>query len=128
MNLHRHTYNARGEKTIDFVIGFVGWWVVNAIILGISQVILPIVMVGLGGVDLDRSLTDTLVTLLGLATTCLPLLLNVGAVVVFAFTRYWIALGALAAFGAALLVAMCIAIVVGAVCFAALVSYSSMGP
>jgi hypothetical protein len=48
----------------------------------------------------------------------LPLAFNVIAIVLLALTRTWIALGALAAIGAAFLLTLVGAIVVMAVCFA----------
>jgi hypothetical protein len=125
MNVSRHTYETSTEKTIDFLMGFVGWWVANVVFAAITQFVVPLVSLPLN--NADPSLAP-LFTVISLALSCLPLLVNVAAIVAFAFTRYWVALGALAGFGSALVIALCIGLVVGAICFAALASYSALGP
>lgn len=123
MNLTRKPYRTRGEKAMDFFIGFVGWFVVNGLLWGITQVLL----VALGSLtsNLDYATVNAITTFGGLALACLPFLLNVAAVILFAFTRYWIALGILGAFAVTLLIIICIAILIGGICFAALYGYSN---
>jgi hypothetical protein len=126
MNLTRKTYSTRNEKTIDFIIGFVGFFVLNGVVGGAGSVIFS--LLSATPLAFDENF-QTLLGFLSLALTCLPLLINLGLIIFFAFTHYWIALGALAAFAAALVVVICIALIWGAVCFALLAAYSaSMSP
>ncbi len=126
MNLTRKTYSTRNEKTIDFIVGFVGFFVLNGVVGGAGSVIFS--LLSATPLAFDENF-QTLLGFLSLALTCLPLLVNLGLIIFFAFTRYWIALGALAAFAAVLVVIICIALIWGAVCFALLASYSaSMSP
>ncbi|MGH2522153.1 MAG: hypothetical protein ACRDH2_06585 [Anaerolineales bacterium] len=114
MNLTRKTYLTRNEKIIDFVIGFVGWFVVNSVLGGIVGVGL-----GLLGSLTANSADPTLQNIVGvvsLALNCIPLIINLGALVYFALTRYWIALGALAAFGLVLVAVICAAVFLGVAC------------
>ncbi len=129
MNLTRKTYTTRREKTIDFVLGFVGWFVLNALLIGIGW----LVAVGLGALLSQTQSPDSttaiepLLGVLAVVINCLPWLINIGLLIYFGLTRYWIALGALAAFGAVLFVLLCVAIVVGVMCFAGLSSFGG-GP
>lgn len=125
MNLQRHTYNTGGEKTIDFFIGFVGWFVLNGVMAGLVQVALT--LAGGAANVLSSDVLNTVVGVAGLVLACLPLLVNIGLVVFFAFTRYWIALGAVAAFAASLIITLCLGILFGAACLAMLAAFSSSG-
>ena len=105
MKLTRKTYTTGGQKAIDFGIGFVGWMILNAVLYGCviafsSQMTLD---------DVGNGLSVLLLAL--------PLLINIGVLVLLGFTRYWIALGALAAFAMLLIGALLIALLVYAVCF-----------
>ena len=40
MKLERKVYTTRNEKVLDFVLGFVGWFVVNGLLYGCSILIL----------------------------------------------------------------------------------------
>jgi hypothetical protein len=51
---------------------------------------------------------------------CLPFVLNGAALIFFAFTRHWIALGMAAAFGVSILLVICAAVLFAGVCFAAM--------
>jgi hypothetical protein len=106
MKLTRKTYTTGGQKAIDFAIGFVGWLVVNAVLYGCSIAVLSQFA--------SEAVPEPLPVLFLVA---LPLLINIGALVLLGFTRYWIALGALAAFAVLLIGALLIALVVYAVCF-----------
>src|SRR5262245_49651075 len=105
MKLIRKTYTTGGQKAIDFAIGFVGWIIVNAVLYGCvfafsSQTTLN---------DVGSGLLVLLVAL--------PLLINIVVLVLLGFTRYWIALGALAAFALLLIGVLLLALVIYAVCF-----------
>jgi hypothetical protein len=102
MRLTRKVYATSSQKALDFAIGFVGWFLLNGVLYGGG-------LYFFGNVSSDGTVA---VLLLGL-----PLLLNIGALIVLGFTRYWIALGALAAFALALLAVLLIGLVIYAVCF-----------
>jgi hypothetical protein len=104
MKLTRKVYTTRNEKIIDFVIGFVGWFLVNGLLYGCSIVILQ---------ARPFETSDSFVALL---LGVLPLLINIGALILLAFMRRWIALGALAAFALALLGALLIGLFIYTVC------------
>ena len=105
MKLERKVYTTRNEKVIDFVLGFVGWFLVNGILYGCSIAILQ---------ALDSGSPDSIpVLLLGV----LPLLINIGALIFFAFTRRWIALGILAAFALVLVGVLLLGLVIYAICY-----------
>ena len=75
MKLESKVYTTRNEKVIDFVLGFVGWFLVNGLLYGCSIAILQAMASGT---------PDSIpVLLLGL----LPLLINIGALVFFAAYR-----------------------------------------
>ena len=100
MKFTRKTYETRNQKILDFVIGFFGFFVFNFILFFATL---------LAGIDLGHLSGVT-----ARVITFLPLILNILGLIYFAFTRYWIALGALSAFGALLLIVLLLA----AVCFA----------
>ena len=105
MKLERKVYTTRNEKVLDFVIGFAGWFFVNGLLYGCSIAILQAI---------DSSSSQSIpVLLLGL----LPLLINIGALILFAFTRRWIALGILAAFALVLVGVLLLGLVLYAVCY-----------
>jgi hypothetical protein len=106
MPLTRKVYATRNEKIIDFAIGFVGWFFVNGVLYACL-------------VSLYSRLptTDSQGNIAALMLLALPLLLNVGLLVLLAFTRRWIAFGALAAFGLLLLGGLVLGLLAYAVCF-----------
>jgi len=105
MKLERKVYTTRKVKVIDFVLGFAGWFLVNGLLYGCSILILQ---------AMDSSTSDSvLALLLGL----IPLLVNIAALIFFAFTRRWIALGILAAFALVLVGVLLIGIVLYVICF-----------
>jgi hypothetical protein len=105
MNLSRKIYTTRREKVVDFVIGFIGWFFINGVLYALLVAIIS---------QLPTDAQDSIAaSLLG----ALPLLINIGALIYFGFTRRWIALGALAAFGAVLLLALLLGLLVYAVCY-----------
>lgn len=105
MKLQRKVYATRGEKVLDFVLGFAGWFLVNGLIYGCSIVIL------------QAGLFDTSDSVLPVLLGLLPLLLNIAVVILFAFTRRWIALGILAAFALVLLGVLLLGLLVYAICY-----------
>jgi len=118
MKLTRHTYATRNEKTVDFILGFVGWFVLNGLLAGL----IGAAVFGLSTLPSSPSGSgdDTAQALLGLvalAINCLPWLINLGLLIYFGLTRYWIALGALAAFGVLIVLVVCASLVFLAYCF-----------
>ncbi|MBI1877616.1 MAG: hypothetical protein HYR94_05195 [Chloroflexi bacterium] len=119
MNLTRKTYTTRNEKTVDFLLGFGGWFVLNIALTGIGYGLILL----LATINPDWYYSDaytSFISLLSFVASCLPFVINIGAILYFALTRYWIALGALAAFAASLLLAICLGTVIGVICFTAL--------
>jgi hypothetical protein len=106
MKLERKVYTTRQEKVLDFVIGFVGWFLVNGLLYGCSFVILQ-------GLDSSGAPESIPALLLGL----IPLIVNIGALIFFAFARRWIALGILAAFALVLVGVLLLGLVLYVVCY-----------
>ncbi len=105
MKLEPKVYTTRKEKVVDFVIGSFGWFLVNALLYSCSVVILQ---------SMNSSAPQSIATLLlGL----LPLLINIGALIYFAFTRRWIALGILAAFALVLVGVLLLGLVFYVICY-----------
>jgi len=102
MKLTRKVYATSGQKALDFAIGFVGWFLFNGVTYGCG-------LYTFGNMSADGGIVLLLLSL--------PLLINIGALIALSFTRYWIALGALAAFALMLLGALVIGLLVYAVCF-----------
>lgn len=108
MTFARNTYLTRNAKIIDFVIGFIGWIVLNVLIAVFVQFIVAGLSVAGGALDGGGSgVPDGMLIVIGLVSLCVPLVVNVGLLLFLALTRYWIALGAAAAFVLALVVGLC---------------------
>ena len=122
MKFTRKTYTTRREKVIDFVIGVVGWIVLNVILWGVAFA-LQAAGTSLVAQGLDPMIFNPLST----GVTCVPLVINLVALIVLGLTRYWIALGALAAFAALQLLAICLGVIVGTICFVSLISMGNTG-
>jgi hypothetical protein len=103
--MQRKVYTTRNEKVIDFVIGFLGWFLVN----GMLYVLLVLI--------LQQLPSDTQGSSIAVLLGALPLLINIGALILFGFVRRWIAFGALAAFALSLVTILVIGLLVYAVCF-----------
>src|SRR5690349_10958 len=105
MKLERKVYTTRNEKVLDFVLGFAGWFLVNGLLYGCSILLIQ---------ALPSDSPDSLpALLLGILT----LLANIGALIFFAFTRRWIALGILAAFALVLVGVLLLGLVFYVICF-----------
>jgi hypothetical protein len=98
-------YTTRSEKVLDFVIGFIGWFMVN----GLMYTLL-VQLLGLAEPDTQSSLAV-------LVLLVLPLVINVAAMIFFGFARRWVALGALAAFGSLLALVVVLGVLAAAFCF-----------
>jgi hypothetical protein len=123
MSLRRKNYVTRNEKTLDFIIGILGWHVINlAMLLGL------VALSALSTrVSINNAGTQGILAIALLACECLPLLINLAGLIYFAGTRYWIALGALAALGFYLVLAVLGALVLAAVCFISYANSSGLG-
>ncbi len=113
----RHTYTTRSQKTAHFFGGFFGWFLLNLLLLG-GTYLADFLFASLLPADDPNS--ANLLGLIGFALSCLGFILNIGLLIYFGFTRYWIALGGLVAFAISLLLALCAALVFFGVCFLAL--------
>jgi len=82
MKLIRKTYTTHPEKSIDFIVGFVGWFVIHSLYYGLTY------FVGDQMGIYEELLTPCL---------CLPLPVTILALILLSRTRYWIASGALSA-------------------------------
>ena len=119
--MHRTVYETKAQKTRDFLIGFVGWFIFNVAANGLLA-LAPFLS---ATVPFDSPNYSTLQSTLGMVVLVCNIVvfaLNIGSLIYFGLTRYWIALGELAAFGSLLALALCAAIVIGGVCFAILLS------
>lgn len=108
-------YETTSEKRKDFWRGFIGWFGLNIVMaligVGVSLWIAP----NLSAQDFNT--TATIYNYLSIGLSCLPLLINVGLIVIFAFTRSQIAMGMLTAFGVALFISICLGIIATVACF-----------
>jgi len=103
MKLTRKIYTTRNEKILDFVIGFVGWCLINGLMYACSFMFLTYV-----SVEQDAQ---------AIALLVVPLIVNVIGLILLGMTRRWIALGALAAFALLLVGVLLIGLLVYAICF-----------
>ena len=122
MNLTKHIYTSDAEKRRDFILGVLGWIVLNVllyIILFVVGILLSFGQIGIAAtLPRDFSAISGLYTLLSLVVQCgIPLASNIGALIYFAMVRRWTAIGGLAAFGAVLLCALVAGIFIAVVCF-----------
>ncbi len=117
MNLSRHTYETRSQKTAHFLIGFFGWFVLNVVLGGALSLGVTLIS---AAIPSDNPDAPNILGSVWLGLSCLSLLLNVGLLIYFGFTRYWIALGALAAFAVVLLLILCVSVIIGVLCFGGL--------
>jgi hypothetical protein len=94
--MKRKKYLTRRDKIVDFVIGFIGVFVLNAAIyLSLNGIFFLVDIVGYGQAgagDLIRQVGTY-------AMLVLPCAINIGLLLFFAWWRPWIALGALFALG-----------------------------
>ena len=122
MNGTPFVYTTQAEKQRDFILGVLGWIVLNVllyVILFVAGILLSFGQIGLAAIlPRDFSAIGGLYTLLSLVVQCgIPLAGNIGALIYFAMVRRWIAIGGLAAFGAVLLCGLVAGIFISVVCF-----------
>jgi len=111
MRFQRKVYETRSQKVGDFFLGvglIIGIDVVFGVILSLS-----------GGVGSwlfgsnYNSAVASIGSMLSIFLYCLPFVVNIGAIIYFSLTRYWIALGMLAIIALGLLISLFLA----AACF-----------
>ena len=103
MKLTRKVYTTRNEKILDFVIGFVGWCLINGLLYACSLAII--------------SNFNVQQDWIGIVLLVLPLVINIVALIYFGVARRWIAWGALAAFALLLVGVLLIGVLAYAICF-----------
>lgn len=101
--MKRKVYETVKETCLDFALGFVGWFVINSVGCFVINVLLALLVFGQDFFDLPYSASRQRMSAEGVALRVLcvgviPLLINLGGVVLLASPRKWIALGALTAF------------------------------
>jgi hypothetical protein len=108
MRLAPKEYASRNEKIIDFSIGFLGWFIFNALAFGGAHLVASFFVrdVPSGPIGASPYFGQWLFVV-GCAYA-FPPLFNLAFLIRFVRSRYWIALGGLAAFGLALLAVVCI--------------------
>jgi hypothetical protein len=104
----RTVYATREQKRRDFILGLVGWYAVNGALLVLN------LATPRGPDGAPRAVVDTLVAL--------PWVLNVGGLILFGFTRHWVALGMLGAFAALLALLVIAGVFLTVACFVLLAS------
>jgi hypothetical protein len=102
VKLTRKTYTTRNEKIIDFVIGFVGFIVLNTIMW---LVIIRLVVI-LFGLPPNNSLILQLAQLAIQIILVIPFIIDIALLIFFDSRHKWIAFGILGAFALLLLVAL----------------------
>ena len=118
MHLTRATYDTRAQKVRDFLIGFIGWFILNTLANGAIILISYLATTAPSdNLDTYQALQST-VGVMALVCNVLSLVGNIGLAIYFALTRYWIALGMLGAFAGLIILTICAAVVIGGVCFA----------
>ena len=95
----------RTEKIRDLSIGFIGWWLVN----GLVWFVFNLDAVKYGG---------ELVTIGLLLFSLVYAIAQLITLIVLAFRRGWIALGALSAMGLNLVISLMLGLLINSVCFA----------
>jgi hypothetical protein len=99
----------RNEKIRDFLIGFVGWWIISGLVwLGATNATFT----------LPSRLWTELLALFQLLFLLLFFLTQLIALILFAFRRGWIALGMLSAIALNLTVSLLVGMTQNAFCFA----------
>jgi len=111
MSPQRKIYESRSQKTGDFFIGvglMIGVNVVFSVILAL--------LAGMGSALFGsnyNSAVASIGSMLSIVLYCLPFVVNIGLIIYFDLTRYWIALGMLAVIAFLLLIAL----LLSAACF-----------
>lgn len=120
MALKQKIYETEAEKKKDRGIGIAIFFGLN-ILMGLCSWGLRAAMFGVTYTpDGTNTALADIVPVISCVLGALPLLINIGLIVYFAFTRSQVALGMLAGFGIALLITLCLGLIFTAYCFYAL--------
>lgn len=125
MNLERKVYETRSQKVGDFFLGvglFIAVNVVLGFILSLGAGMFSTLIYGSSSGE-PNSFMSGIASIVGLMIYALPCVIQLGLLIYFGLTRYWIALGILATFVFALLLVL----LATAACFG-LIYYISGGP
>jgi len=114
--LTRKTYETNAEKKKDFWLG-VGLWFGLNILMTLCSWGANGLLFSLLSSTADYNSSFDIYSLVYLILSAIPLLINIGLIIYFAFTRSQIALGMLAGFGIALLIVICLGVIFTAACF-----------
>jgi len=115
MKLQRKIYTTRREKVTDFIIGAVIFFLLNGLTIGLNA------FSGWAASThgfWDKQPFETLLDLLDIALICLPWVLNILMIVLFALTRSWMALGMVGVVGFFFVLGMIALVISMVVCFA----------
>lgn len=122
--LTRKEYAGDEDKKRDFWIGFVGWFLGNVVLCLLQWFGSALLLGMVGSFDQGGDVDGALINALSVVLAALPWVLNLGIIIFFAFTRSQIALGMLAAFGAAIALVIIVGVVTLAACFVLTQSYN----
>lgn len=106
MKLERKVYENRAEKVGDFFIG-VALCIGLNIVLWVAATLLGTLVGGLFSSD-SFGTVQSIGAIVVLILECIPFVINIGVIIYFGLTRYWIALGMLGAIALALLITACL--------------------
>jgi hypothetical protein len=109
MKLERKVYETRAQKVGDLFIG-VGLMIGVNIVFGVISALLAGAFSSLSS---DSGVFQTISSILLFALYCVPFAVNIGLIIYFGLTRYWIALGMLSVIASGLLITLCLS----AACF-----------
>lgn len=113
----RKVYETRSQKVGDFFLGiglFIAVNVASGVIASLGMSLLASLSIS------NTSAAQTIWSFLVFLLYALPFAVQIGLLIYFGLTRYWIALGMLGAFAASLLLVLLFV----AVCFALIYGYS----
>ena len=113
MSPQRKVYETRTQKVGDFFIG-VGLVIGVNVLFGIVLSLLVGMTSSLLSGSNSSSAVASIGSMLSIVLYCAPLVVNIGAIIYFSLTRYWIALGMLAVIAFGFLITLCLT----AACFA----------
>lgn len=113
MKLTKKIYATRAEKRRDLALGVGVFFGLNFLLFSITTLVFLLVPWS------GNSETEILFQLISLnLSIALPLLINSGAIVYFALTRTWIALGMIATIGSLIGLTLLLGIILSVACFA----------
>jgi hypothetical protein len=122
MNLTRKEYTDPAEKKKDFRIGIALFFGLNILLALCSWGLTALLFSSTLAFDSSNTQAYNIYSVLSCVIGALPLVINIGLILYFAFTRSQIALGMVTGFGIALLITICLGVIFTAYCFYALSS------